>query len=142
MSEWFSSFFKLCPQAVAELDGLTLGEWLLTTEELDQLIERADGERFGRERRNDSRKYQPEVGREATMGPELIREWQNRRSVWTWTAAFLALASMVGTCVCRYAEVWAPLERFGSVRAAAYVRLNFRVSVADFAKLASFRAPF
>src|SRR5256884_2943648 len=26
-----------------------------------------------RERRNDLRKYQPEVGREATMGPELIR---------------------------------------------------------------------
>src|SRR6266576_1276025 len=26
-----------------------------------------------RERRNDSRKSQPEVGREATMGPELIR---------------------------------------------------------------------
>src|SRR6266513_5982869 len=26
-----------------------------------------------RERRNELRKYQPEVGREATMGPELIR---------------------------------------------------------------------
>src|SRR5207249_1058680 len=26
-----------------------------------------------RERRNDLRKYQPEVGREATMGPELVR---------------------------------------------------------------------
>src|SRR5206468_4568629 len=39
-------------------------------------------------------------------------QWQNRRSVWTWTAAFLALASMVGICVYRYAEVWTPLERF------------------------------
>ncbi|PYU73278.1 MAG: hypothetical protein DMG52_15960, partial [Acidobacteria bacterium] len=39
-------------------------------------------------------------------------EWQNRRSVWTWTAAFLALASMVGICVYRYAEVWTPLQRF------------------------------
>jgi hypothetical protein len=39
-------------------------------------------------------------------------EWQNRSSVFTWTAVFLALASMVGICVYRYAEVWTPLQRF------------------------------
>ncbi len=38
--------------------------------------------------------------------------WQNRSSVWTWTAVFLALASMLGICVYRYAEVWSPLQRF------------------------------
>ncbi len=53
-------------------------------------------------------------------------EWQNRRSVWTWTAAFLAVASMVGICVYRYAEVWTPLQRF---YVETYIRSGLRSQV-------------
>jgi Type IV secretion-system coupling protein DNA-binding domain len=53
-------------------------------------------------------------------------EWQNRRSIWTWTAAILALASMVGICVYRYAEVWTPLQRF---YVKTYIRSGLRSQV-------------
>jgi hypothetical protein len=50
--------------------------------------------------------------------------------VWTWTAAVLALASMVGICVYRYAEVWTPLQRF---YVKTYIRSGLR-SVAKFSR--------
>ena len=61
-------------------------------------------------------------------------EWQNRRSVWTCTAAFLALASMVGICVYRYAEVWTPLERF---YVQTYIRSGLR-SLVKFSRTDSY----
>ena len=61
-------------------------------------------------------------------------QWQNRRSVWTWTAAFLALASMVGICVYRYAEVWTPLERF---YVTTYIRSGLR-SLVKFSRTDSY----
>jgi len=54
--------------------------------------------------------------------------------VWTWTAAILALASMVGICVYRYAEVWAPLQRF---YVKIYIRSGFR-SMTKFSRTDSY----
>jgi len=54
--------------------------------------------------------------------------------VWTWTAAFLALASMVGICVYRYAEVWTPLERF---YVTTYIRSGLR-SLVKFSRTDSY----
>ncbi|MGC2891308.1 MAG: type IV secretion system DNA-binding domain-containing protein, partial [Candidatus Acidiferrum sp.] len=61
-------------------------------------------------------------------------EWQSRSSVWTWTAVFLAVASMVGICVYRYAEVWTPLERF---YVTTYLRSGFR-SLVKFSRTGSY----
>jgi len=61
-------------------------------------------------------------------------EWQNRRAVWTWTAAILALVSMVGICVYRYAEVWSPLERF---YVKTYIRSGLR-SLVKFSRTDSY----
>lgn len=61
-------------------------------------------------------------------------EWLNRRSVWTWAAAILALASMVGICVYRYAEVWTPLQRF---YVKTYIRSGLR-SVVKFSRTDSY----
>ena len=57
-------------------------------------------------------------------------EWLNRRAVWTWTAASLGLASMLGICLYRYAEVWTPLQRF---YVKTYIRSGLR-SVAKFSR--------
>lgn len=56
--------------------------------------------------------------------------WPNRHAVWTWTALFLALISVGGICVYRYAEVWTPLQRF---YLKTYIRSGLR-SVTSFAK--------
>lgn len=61
-------------------------------------------------------------------------EWLNRRSVWTWTAAILALASMVGICVYRYTRIWTPLQRF---YVKTYIRCGLR-SVVKFSRTDSY----
>jgi Type IV secretion-system coupling protein DNA-binding domain len=55
-------------------------------------------------------------------------EWLNRRSVWTWTAAILALTSMVGICAYRYTQIWTPLQRF-------YVKTYIRCGLRSVVKL-------
>ncbi|MGH9711886.1 MAG: type IV secretion system DNA-binding domain-containing protein [Candidatus Acidiferrales bacterium] len=57
-------------------------------------------------------------------------EWPNRHAVWTWTAVFMALVSMVGICIYRYAEAWTPLQRF---YVKTYMRSELR-SVLSFPK--------
>lgn len=61
-------------------------------------------------------------------------EWLNRRSVWTWTAVILALASMVGICVYRYTRIWTPLQRF---YVKTYIRSGLR-SVVKFSRTDSY----
>jgi type IV secretory pathway TraG/TraD family ATPase VirD4 len=56
--------------------------------------------------------------------------WPNSHAVWTWTALFFALVSMVPICAYRYAEVWTPLQRF---YLKTYTRSGLR-SVTSFAK--------
>src|SRR5258708_3246935 len=54
--------------------------------------------------------------------------------MWTWTAVFLAVASMVGISVYRYAEVWTPLERF---YVTTYIRSGLR-SLVKFSRTDSY----
>ncbi|HKV64548.1 MAG TPA: type IV secretion system DNA-binding domain-containing protein [Candidatus Acidoferrum sp.] len=56
--------------------------------------------------------------------------WPNRNAAWTWTAVFLAVASMVAICAYRYTKTWTPLQRF---YLKTYIRSGLR-SVASFAK--------
>ncbi len=56
--------------------------------------------------------------------------WPNRYAVWTWTAVFLALASVVPICAYRYTKTWTPLQRF---YLKTYMRSGLR-SVTSFAK--------
>src|SRR5271155_1764467 len=56
--------------------------------------------------------------------------WPNRHAVWTWTAVFLALVSVVPICAYRYTKTWTPLQRF---YLKTYIRSGLR-SVSSFAK--------
>jgi hypothetical protein len=56
--------------------------------------------------------------------------WPNRHAVWTWTAVFLALVSMVPICAYRYTKTWTPLQRF---YLKTYIRSGLR-SATSFAK--------
>jgi hypothetical protein len=56
--------------------------------------------------------------------------WPNRHAVWTWTAVFLALVSVVPICAYSYTKTWTPLQRF---YLKTYIRSGLR-SVTSFAK--------
>jgi type IV secretory pathway TraG/TraD family ATPase VirD4 len=56
--------------------------------------------------------------------------WPNGYAVWTWTAVFLALFSVVPICAYRYTKTWTPLQRF---YLKTYIRCGLR-SVTSFAK--------
>jgi type IV secretory pathway TraG/TraD family ATPase VirD4 len=56
--------------------------------------------------------------------------WPNRHAVWTWTAVFLALVSVVPICAYGYTKTWTPLQRF---YLKTYIRSGLR-SVSSFAK--------
>ena len=103
----------------------------LSERDLQVLTERADQERFSRARRAPcgSGCWRPimsqEWGRNKNAGV-----WPNRHAVWTWTAVFLALVSMVAVCAYRYTKTWTPLQRF---YLKTYIRSGLR-SVTSFAK--------
>src|SRR3989442_45755 len=56
--------------------------------------------------------------------------WPNRHAVWTWTAVFLALESVVPICAYRYTQTWTTLQR---LYLKTYIRSGLR-SVTSFAK--------